>query len=112
LRRQFSRPGPAADGAEQSAHVFIVHVGILSLFIQIRKYQYVIFGKLGVFRLHVLSRKYKIRSMQADQTQETLETAFCDQDTRETVALMLAAGCTAREIWAWLSFLPKASGVN
>lgn len=36
-------------------------------------------------------------------TDETLETQFSDQDTRETVALMLEAGCTAPEIRAWFS---------
>jgi len=49
--------------------------------------------------------------MATQQTQETLEIAFRDQNTAETVAVMLAAGCTAREIWAWLSFQPDM-GVN
>ena len=45
--------------------------------------------------------------MKADQTQETLEIAFRDQDTRELVDVMLAAGCTSPEIWACLSFHPE-----
>jgi len=46
--------------------------------------------------------------MEADQTQETLEIAFRDQDTREAVAVMLASGCTASEIWAWLNSQARA----
>ena len=46
--------------------------------------------------------------MEADQTKETLEIAFRDRDTREAVAVMLAAGCTASEIWEWLSLQPRA----
>jgi len=49
-----------------------------------------------------------IEGMKADQTQETLEIAFRDQETREAVAVMLAAGCTAPEIWAWLNTQPRA----
>jgi hypothetical protein len=41
--------------------------------------------------------------MATQQTQETLEIALRVQ---ETVALMLAAGCTADEIWAWFLFQP------
>jgi hypothetical protein len=45
--------------------------------------------------------------MEAQHTQETLEIALRVQETRETVALILAAGSTANEIWAWLSFQPE-----